>query len=169
MKLSKAHFHSNVHSFPQFRFEDQRLTSFAGSVVLQAFFQKLDLRDRLKECFAHRNEALVVGFRFVVLILIVHLMLGYRRLRDIDRYRDDPVVLRTLGLKRIPHVSTISRTLSRIDRGSAENVRALSRELSLHDCREKLRRVTMDFDGSVISTSTIRRRHGSGIQYSQER
>ena len=104
MKLSKAQFHANVHTFPKLRFEDQRLTSFSGSVVLQALFQKLRLRDRLQECFAHREEALVVGFRSVVLILIVHLMLGYRRLRDIDRYRDDPVVLRTLGLKRMPHV-----------------------------------------------------------------
>ena len=129
MKLSKTQFHANVHSFPELRFEDQRLSSFSGSVVLQAFFQKLRLKDRLQECFAHRDEALVVGFRSVVLILIVHLMLGYRRLRDIDRYREDPVVLRTLGLKRMPHISTISRTLSRVDRGSAEKVRQLSREL----------------------------------------
>ncbi len=164
MKLSKAHFHSTVHSFPQLCFEDQRLTSFAGSVVLQSLFQKLDLRDRLKECFAHRNERLVVGFASISLILIVHLMLGYRRLREVERYRDDPVVRRTLGLKRIPHVSTISRTLSRIDRGSVENVRALSREIVLTRLvTEKLPRVTMDFDGSVISTS--RYAEGTAVGY----
>ena len=164
MKLSKTQFHSNVHSFPELRFEDQRLSSFSGSVVLQAFFHKLRLRDRLQECFAHRDEALVVGFRSVVLILIVHLMLGYRRLRDIDRYREDPVVLRTLGLKRMPHVSTISRTLSRVDRGSAENVRQLSRELvSARLEREQLARVTMDFDGSVISTGRFA--EGTAVGY----
>jgi hypothetical protein len=30
-----------------------------------------------------------VGFPSIVLIMIVHLMLGFRRLRDIERYRDD--------------------------------------------------------------------------------
>ena len=124
MKLSKTQFHSNVHSFPELRFEDQRLSSFSGSVVLQAFFHKLRLRDRLQECFAHRDEALVVGFRSVVLILIVHLMLGYRRLRDIRSPPRGTRDMRTLGLKRMPHVSTISRTLSRVDRGSAGEMSA---------------------------------------------
>ena len=168
MKLSKAQFHANVHTFPELRFEDQRLTSFSGSVVLQSLFQKLRLRDRLQECFAHREEALVVGFRSVVLILIVHLMLGYRRLRDIDRYRDDPVVLRTLGLKRMPHVSTISRSLSRVDRGSAENVRRFSRELVTARLEaEQLPRVTMDFDGSVISTGRFA--EGTAVGYNKHK
>ena len=168
MKLSKAQFHANVHTFPELRFEDQRLTSFSGSVVLQALFQKLRLRDRLQECFAHREESLVVGFRSVVLILIVHLMLGFRRLRDIDRYRDDPVVLRALGLKRMPHVSTISRSLSRVDRGSAENVRQFSRELVTARLEaEQLPRVTMDFDGSVISTGKFA--EGTAVGYNKHK
>jgi len=137
-------------------------------VLLQAFFQKLRLKDRLQECFLHRNEALIVGFRSVVLILIVHLMLGYRRLRDIDRYRDDPVVLRTLGLKRMPHISTISRSLARVDRGSAENVRQLSRELvSARLETEQLARVTMDFDGSVISTGRFA--EGTAVGYNKHK
>jgi len=168
VKLSKAQFHANVHTFPELRFEDQRLTSFSGSVVLQALFQKLRLRDRLQECFAHREESLVVGFRSVVLILIVHLMLGFRRLRDIDRYRDDPVVLRALGLKRMPHVSTISRSLSRVDRGSAENVRQFSRELVTARLEaEQLPRVTMDFDGSVISTGKFA--EGTAVGYNKHK
>ena len=153
MKLSKTQIHAPVHSFPELRFENQRLTSFSGSVVLQALFQKLRLRSRLQDCFSHRNDKMVVGFRCIVLIMIVHLMLGFRRLRDIECYRDDPVVLRTLGLRRMPHISTISRTLARMDRASVDNVRLLSRELVMDRVHSaKLSRVTMDFDGSVIST-----------------
>lgn len=164
MKLSKTQFHSNVHSFPELHFEDQRLTSFSGAVVLQALFQKLKMSARLQECFSHRNDKLVVGFRTVALMLIVHLMLGYRRLRDIEYYRDDPVVLRALCLKRMPHVSTLSRTLTRMDRGSVENVRLLSGEIVLERLvREKLPRVTLDFDGSVISTG--RYAEGTAIGY----
>lgn len=164
MKLSKSQFHSNVHTFPELRFEDQRLSSFSGAVMLQALFQKLKLSHRLQECFEHRSEKLVVGFRAVALILIMHLMLGYRRLRDIEYYQDDPVVLRALSLKRMPHVSTISRTLSRMDRGSVENVRLVMRELVLERLMtERLPRVTLDFDGSVISTG--RYAEGTAVGY----
>jgi hypothetical protein len=164
VKLSKSQFHSNVHSFPELHFEDQRLTSFSGAVMLQALFQKLKLSHRLQECFGHRSEKLVVGFRAVALILITHLMLGYRRLRDIEYYQDDPVVLRALSLKRMPQVSTISRTLSRMDRGSVENVRLVMRELVLERLMtERLPRVTLDFDGSVISTG--RYAEGTAVGY----
>jgi len=166
VKLSKAQIHARVHSLPELRFEDQRLTSFSGCVLLQALFQKLKLRERLRECFTHRNDRLVVGFPVIILIMILHLMLGYRRLRDIDRYRDDPIVLRALGLKRMPDVSTISRGLSRVDRGSVENVRALSREFALDRLQAcKLTRVTLDFDGSVISTG--RYAEGSAVGYNK--
>jgi hypothetical protein len=37
--------------------------------------------------------------------LVLHLMLGYRRLRDISYYSDDPLVMRTLGLRRLPDVA----------------------------------------------------------------
>jgi hypothetical protein len=29
----------------------------------------------------------------VVLLMIVHMLLGFRRLREVDYYRDDPLVL----------------------------------------------------------------------------
>ena len=153
MKLSKAQFHAPVQSIPDLRFEDQRLSSFSGCVLLQALFQRLHLREKLQECFEHRVDRLIVGFRSIVLIMIVHLMLGFRRLRDIERYGDDPVVLRTLGLRRMPNVSTICRSLGRTDRGSVENVRLLSREYVFSRLQQqRFPRVTLDFDGSVIWT-----------------
>jgi Transposase DDE domain group 1 len=168
VKLSKSQVHTNVQSIPELRFEDQRLSSFSGCVLFQSLFQKLNLRDQLCRCFEHRPERLVVGFSTIVLITIVHLMLGFRRLRDIERYRDDPVVLRTLGLRRIPNVSTVCRSLARTDRSSVENVRLLSREyvVSRLDA-EKFSRLTLDFDGSVISTGKIA--EGTAVGYNNKR
>jgi hypothetical protein len=81
-------------------------------------------------------------------------MLGFRRLCDIDRYRDDPVVARTLGLRRIPHVSTICRALQRMDSRSADELGKLNRDIVLERLeQENLPRVTLDFDGSVIASS----------------
>jgi hypothetical protein len=110
----------------------------------------------------------MVGFPSVVLILIVHLMLGFRRLRDIERYREDPVVLRALGLRRMPNVSTVCRTLCRADGVGVRNVRLLCREYVLSRLEtERLSRVTMDFDGSVISTGRFA--EGTAVGYNNKR
>jgi hypothetical protein len=44
----------------------------------------------------------------VVLLLVVHLLLGYRRLQDMRYYADDPMVHRLLGLEPPPDVATVS-------------------------------------------------------------
>jgi hypothetical protein len=168
VKLSKSQIHLSVQSVPELRFEDQRLTSFSGCVLLQELFRRLRVRDRLRGCFEHRSERLMVGFPSIVLVMIMHLMLGFRRLRDIERYRDDPVVLRALGLRRMPNVSTVCRTLCRADAFSVRNFRLLSREYVLSRLEaEKLPRVTMDFDGSVISTGRFA--EGSAVGYNNKR
>jgi hypothetical protein len=130
VKLSKAHFHRRVYKIPELHFEDQRLSSFSGVILLQALFAKLDLRNKLKRCFQHIHSSAVVGFPVVTLMLIVHLMLGYRRLREMERYKEDPLVLRALGLRRLPDVATVSRRLSQVDKESIREVRALNRVLS---------------------------------------
>jgi hypothetical protein len=153
VKSSKAQIHTRVYRLPELRFEDHRLTSFSGLVLLQALFRHLGLRDRLHRCFTHLSKGMVVGLPTVTLLIIVHLMLGYRLLRDLDRYRDDPLAARILGLRRLPHVSTVSRTLARMDRQSVAKLQELNRTLVLDRLQqERLARVTMDFDGSVISS-----------------
>ena len=85
--------------------------------------------------------------------LILHLLLGFRRLRDVDYYRDDPVVLRLLGVRRLPDVATVSRTLAKMGPSSVEKVRHLSSTLVVQALRrERCPRLTLDFDGSVSST-----------------
>jgi hypothetical protein len=102
MRYSKTQITSRVHKIPELRFEDQGLTSFAGLVIIQSLFTKLKLKSRLRECFAHLPGNSAFGHHMIVLGLIVHLMLGYRRLRDMDYYRDDLMGLRLLGLKKLP-------------------------------------------------------------------
>jgi hypothetical protein len=87
------------------------------------------------------------------MLLMVHILLGFRRLREIDYYRDDPLVLRLMGLRKLPDVSTISRALSEMEREGVENFREMSRSLVIEGLkRERLPRLTLDFDGSVKST-----------------
>lgn len=153
MKSSKSQITAKFHKIPMIRFEDQQLTSFSGLLVFQLLFKRMDLKNRLKNCFSHLTVSPIFGRHLIVLLIIVHMLIGFRRLRDVDYYRDDPVVLRLMGLRKLPDVSTISRTLSQMETESFENVRQLSRSLVIEGLvRENLPRLTLDFDGSVQST-----------------
>jgi hypothetical protein len=153
VKSSKSQIHAKYHRIPAIRFEDQQLTSFSGLLIFQLLFKHLNLKQRLKRCFSHLKVFPIFGHHLVVLLLIIHLLLGFRRLREVDYYRDDPLVLRLMGLRKIPDVSTISRTLSKMDLQSVDNVRGLSNSLVIEGLqRERFPRLTLDFDGSVLST-----------------
>jgi len=58
-----------------------------------------------------------------------------------------------LGLRKLPDVSTISRALSQMEYEDVDKHRELSRCLVIEGLiRERLPRLTFDFDGSVLST-----------------
>jgi hypothetical protein len=153
VKSSKTQIHAKFHKIPEIRFEDQKLTSFSGLLIFQLLFKRINLKQRLKKCFDNLKVSPIFGSHLVVMLLIVHLLLGFRRLREADYYRDDPLVLRIMGLRKIPDVSTISRTLAKIEPQRVNNVRILSRTLVLEGLeRERFPRLTLDFDGSVQST-----------------
>lgn len=169
MRSRKAEIHRRVHALPTVVYDDEkRLTSFSGLVLFSALFRALDLQSRLRRCFAHLGGARVFGTARVVLQLVVHVILGFRRLRDRDYYRDDPLVCRVLGVTKLPDVATISRTLAAADGKSVSNLKSLVRELVLDRLEDVgLARVTVDFDGSVLSTA--RRAEGSAVGYNPKR
>jgi len=153
VKSSKSQIQVKSHKIPVIRFEDQQLTSFSGLLIFQQLFRRIELKKRLKKCFSHLQVSPIFGRHSVVMLLIVHLIIGFRRLREVDYYRDDPIVLRLMGLRRLPDVATISRALSQMESEGVENVRKLLRSMVIDGLqREQLPRLTMDFDGSVQST-----------------
>jgi len=154
VKSSKSQIQAKFHKIPVICFEDQQLTSFSGLLIFQQLFKRIGLKQRLKKCFAHLKVSPIFGRHLVVMLLIVHLLLGFRRLREVDYYRDDPIVLRLMGLRKLPDVATISRALSQMESDGVDNVRQLSRSIVIEGLqREQLPRLTMDFDGSVQSTN----------------
>lgn len=150
------------------RFESQSLTSHAGLVVFQRLFSMLGLKERLRGCFRHESGRRAYAPHAVTLLLVVHLVLGCRELRDMARYRNDEAVRRAVGLRRLPDVSTVSRALSDMDARGADRVRALSRDMALDRLRELgPRRVTVDFDGTVLPTRRLA--EGSAVGYNPAR
>lgn len=138
---------------PSVEFEEgTSLTSFAGLVLFQRLFVSLDLLGRLRPCFAHLKVRFY-GHAQVVLLLVVHLLLGFRRLAGIEYYRGDPLVRRVVGFRELPSTSTLTRVLQDMDEPAVDALRGVSRGLVLERlAAEKLARITLDLDGSVQST-----------------
>jgi hypothetical protein len=168
MKCSKASLYRKTHRIPEIHFEDQRLTSFAGLILFQSLFTRIGLKKKLSNCFRHLKVSPIFGHDFTVMLLIVHLLLGYRQLQDIRYYRDDPVVHRLLGVKRLPDVATLSRSLAGMDARSVEKLRRLNRQQVLQRIEDLgLARITLDFDGSVLSTSRFA--EGTAVGYNRRK
>lgn len=100
MRSSKAQILSRVHAVPELRFSDQSLTSASGLVAFQVLLDRLDLRRKLRDCCRHVRDFGDFKLPELFLTLIIHITLGYRELDDVRFYRDDPMVLRVLGLRR---------------------------------------------------------------------
>jgi hypothetical protein len=165
VKYSKSEIVSRAYKIPELKFEDQNLTSFAGLIIFQPLMLGLEIKNRLFQCFRHLKSSRIFGHHLITMLLIVHLLLGYRRLRDLSYYQDDPMVKRLLGLNQLPDPSTVSRALSSIDGMSIERVRELCRKLVIERLRKiAIYRLTLDFDGSVFWTQS-RTTEGTAIGY----
>ena len=168
MKLSKNSVRTKATAIPELRFEDHRLTSFAGLVVIQKFFQVISFKRRLQQCFRHVSQGKIFDRATLFIQLVVHILLGYRELRDVDHYQDDPLVQRVLGLKQLPDAATISRMLKEADRQTVDKLRRLLTDMVLERIGSfAVSRITLDFDGSVQSTK--HRAEGSAVGFNKKK
>jgi hypothetical protein len=168
VKYSKKHFFSRVYKIPQIRFEDQKLTSFSGLIIFLPLLQRLNMKERLRQCFRHLHVSEIIGHHVIMMLLVIHLLLGFRKLRDMDYYKDDPLVQRLLGMKRLPDVSTVCRALKSTDVKAILKIRELNRQMVIDRLKRiGLNRLTADFDGSVLSTS--RKAEGTAVGYNKKK
>ena len=160
MKYSKIAINSKTHAVPTIRFDEQHLTSFSGLVIFQLLLKALQLKSRLKQCLEKRLSSQPYGHATIVLILVVHITLGYRKLSDIKYYQNDPMVKHLHGVTSLPDSSTLSRRLNAVEPKHVKRFSRLSQQLVIDRCvEEKLTRITLDFDGSVISS----KRYAEGV------
>ena len=168
MKRSRKDVRTKADATPQLKFEDQRLTSFAGLVVFQKLFRVLNIKSRLDRCFRHQSKDKVFQPARLFLQLIVHLLLGFRELRHADYYREDPLVQRVIGFDVMPDVATLSRMLKDADAKSVRKLRTLLGDMVVQRiASHALPRVTLDFDGSVQSTK--RKAQGAAVGFNKKK
>jgi hypothetical protein len=170
-KLSRSAVRRRAHALPAIKFEKQEartLTSFSGLVLFQAFFSRIRLKVRLARCFASAGKTKTYAPATLFLQLIIHLLLGFRELRDCRYYEDDPLIQRVLGLRRLPDAATLSRMLKAASEETVRKLRRLLRDMVLERLLDlKLARITLDFDGSVQSTR--RRAQGTAVGFNKKK
>ena len=76
---SKSEVRCKFSALPELRFDEQQRTSFSGLIVFQQLFCDLDLRRRVNRCFEHRACSPIFSTTSIALLLIVGMLLGYRR------------------------------------------------------------------------------------------
>ena len=168
MNVSRATVQSKASCLPEIRFDlAEGLTSYSGLVIFAALFKKLKLRTRLKGCFSHLSSRKTAYQNArIFLLLVVHILLGFRRLRGLHYYRHDPLVAQTVGLKRLLHPTSLGRSLRRMDEKAQTKVGLLFTELVCDRLTlMKPSHITLDFDGTVQSTTA--QVEGSAIGYNR--
>lgn len=150
------------------KFEAQLLTSYAGLVIFELLFKKIDIKHNLASCFKHVTNKSVYKPHVIMLVLVSHILLGYKQLRDMAFYKEDEMVQRLIGLNYLPDVSTISRNIRTYDDRCVSNLRDFIKSMVLARCsQENLSRITLDFDGTVQSTR--RYAEGTAVGYNKKR
>lgn len=152
MRLSRADLRRRINGDLSLRYEASGLTSFAGLELIGRFFRTLDFKGHLRRIQASL-PASDFGSVPMVLLVLVMLITGARRVRHVGYVEGDPLVERTCGLGRMPTRHTLGRWLRTFDERGVKALQSVNERLvgEIID-RSALRRLTLDVDGSVVST-----------------
>lgn len=153
MRLSKADLSGRVNGNLRLRFQARALTSFAGLELIRRYFRSIDLAGRIRRHLSGSELGGDYGAVAMVLLVLGLLICGGRRLQHLIYLKDDPMVLRLTGLKRLPTPRTLGRWLRRFSVRYVERLLRVNDELVADAIRQAgLRRLTLDVDGTIVST-----------------
>lgn len=169
MKVPKSFIYTKKRCCAEVKFEESggQLTAFAGLVVFADLLHNLGFSRMVARACPEtgaRHYTKAATFRW----LVVHLLLGFSKLRDRDNYHADPLVRRTLGMETLPSVPTASRVLREFTDEDISQLGELASEMVTDRLRkEKIATLTLDFDGTVLSTS--RHAEGSAVGFNKQK
>lgn len=137
----------------QLRFEHKGLTSYAGLEFVRRFFGMVGLVSMLRRELDANVPRSDFGAATMVLVILALLISGGRRLRHLLYLEGDPIVLRLCGLSRLPTARTVSRWLSEFRARHLPRLQWVNSLVAARAIRQTgVRRLTIDVDGSVVST-----------------
>jgi hypothetical protein len=153
VRLSRADFHSACKSFFKIEFACQDITAFGGLELIRRYFGLIKLGRTVRSVFARYDLGGDYRAIDMILVIIVLILVGGRRLDHLNYLCEDPLVKRFCGLLRLPRERSVARWLKRFTHKSlAALVEINSQIVCAAIEKEKLGRLSLDIDGSVITT-----------------
>ena len=153
MRLRTSDLTRRVNADLTLRYCHQGLTSFAGLEFIRRYFSRIDLRAEIRRCLSNTLPKSDYGVCGMVLSILVLLITGGRRLRHLGFLQGDPVVGKCCGLSRLPSPYSVGRWLAKFDEAAVERLHVWNETVVARGIRVcGLKRLTLDVDGSVVST-----------------
>jgi len=153
MRLTVASLHRVFNRDLRIEFGSESLTSYAGLEMIGRFLRRLKFARRVREAFASEALGGDYGTRRLMLVVIGLLLVGGRRLEHLQYVANDPLFGRFCGLARIPSARTVVNWLKSFTRRSVAALARLNSELVIDQIAAlRLRRATVDLDGTVVRT-----------------
>lgn len=153
MRYRKASLSAPVKSDLRVEFTESGLTSYAGLELLIRYFRSIRLNEAVRRHLGGASLSGDYGVVAMVRLLLGLLIVGGRRLLHVDFVRGDTLFHRFCGLRHLPSARTLSRWLKHFKRSSLRALQSLNAEIvgTVTDTL-RLRTLTVDVDGSVVST-----------------
>lgn len=153
MRRKKSDLPARVNGHLALRFTAEGLTSYSGLELLRRFLVGIGFASRLRRHLQGTDSGADFAASAMVHLVVALLVVGGRRLRHVGHLAGDPVVERFCSLRTLPTDRTLSRWLARCRAPVRAALLALMMEL-IGECIRtlRLRRLTMDVDGTVLST-----------------
>jgi hypothetical protein len=153
MRFRKADLTGRVNGDLTLRFRAQGLTSFAGLEMIRRYFSQVSLAGRLRRHLGDAGLSTDYGLVSMVLVVLGLMITGGRRLHHLRFHRGDVLLQRFCGLKRLPMPQTVGRWLRRFTQKEVQRLLRVNEELVANTIQaSRVRRLTIDVDGSVVST-----------------
>ena len=153
MRLKKHEIHDRINGNLEIQFTEEKLTSFSGLELFNRYFRGIGIRKTITGFF--RSAGLGGDYKVpeLVLTFVTLWLSGGNRLRHIRYIASDFLVKRIVGVKRVATERTLSRWLARFTPTTSDILNQINAFLVLGTMAAlKLKRITLDFDGTVLST-----------------
>jgi hypothetical protein len=153
VRLRNSEIHARINGNLSIEFTDQKLTSFSGLELFNRYFRAIDLRSQIKTVLRRSGISGDYKVPEMVLTFVSLWLSGGNRLRHIRYLSSDWLIKRLTCVKRVATERTLSRWLKKFTPSALDALLGMNSALVLGSLAAlELKRVTLDFDGTVLST-----------------
>ena len=153
MRLEKHEIHRRIKSDLKIEFAPQQISSYSGLELFKRYFRIIELNRRIGRAFQGHELSGDYSVVDCILTLIALFLVGGSRLRHLAYIGEDPLVQRLCELSSLPCDRTLSRWLKQFTNDSLQALVSLNSEIVFEKLKElELATITLDFDGTVLST-----------------